>query len=146
MKIDYNNIGIGIVTISSVLNLDTQLSIAKITLILPLVTHNECLNYLARSTTQVTSIEKLIAEKTNYFSNINLRYYDSLSLTFSSLQYLIEMGYIEIKDGIIYKIKTLEYNSKMGKRAKKIFQAANNIVSLLSANEDKLYLNLRIQL
>lgn len=146
MKIDYNNIGIGVVAISSILNINRELSMAKIALILPFVTHNGCLTYLARSTTQITSVEKIIAEKTIYISNFNLRYYDSLILTFLSLQYLIEMGYIELKDDLIYSIRTLEYNSQMGKRAKKIFQAANNISNLLSENENKLYLNLRIQL
>ena len=146
MKVDYNNIGIGALAIGSVISINNGLSLAKTALILPFITHTECLNYLARATTQATSIEKLIAERTSYFSNFNIRYYDSLCLSFSSIQYLTEMGYVELKGDLLVKIKPLEYDSKMGKRAKKIFQAANNVSELLLENDNKLYLNLRVQL
>lgn len=146
MKVDFNNLGIGILAIGSVLNINSELSLAKTTLILPFITHTECLNYLARATTNAKSIEKLIAEKTNYFSNFNARYYDSLCLSFSSIQYLIEMDYIKHQEDLLLKIKSLEYNAKMGARAKKIFQAANNISVLLSEADKKLFLNLRVEL
>jgi hypothetical protein len=118
MKVDYNNIGIGVLAIGSVLSISNELSLAKTSLILPFITHQ--LNYLARATTNLTSIEKLIAE-TSYFSNFNARYYDSLCLSFSSIQYLTEMGYVQLKGDLLVKIKPLEYNAKMGIRAKKIF-------------------------
>jgi hypothetical protein len=47
---------------------------------------------------------------------------------------------------LLLKIKPLEYNTKMGIRAKKIFKAANNVSVLLSENDKKLYLNLRVEL
>lgn len=146
MKVDYNNIGIGALAIGSVLSINNELSLAKMTLILPFISHTECLNYLARATTHTTSIEKLIAERTSYFSNFNVRYYDSLCLSFSSIQYLTEMGYAQLQGDLLLMIKPLEYNSKMGARAKKIFQAANNVSELLLENDKKLYLNLRVQL
>ncbi|SMP17486.1 three component ABC system middle component [Chryseobacterium profundimaris] len=146
MKLDYNNIGVGALAINSVLSISNELSIAKATLILPFVTHTECLNYLARATTTTISIEKLIAEKTSYFSNFNARYYDSLCLSFSSIQYLTEMDYIQHKEDLLLKIKSLEYSARMGSRAKRIFQAANNISRLLSENDIKLFLNLRVEL
>jgi hypothetical protein len=34
------------------------------------------------------------------------------------------MGYVQLKGDLLVKIKPLEYNAKMGIRAKKIFQAA----------------------
>lgn len=146
MKVDYNNIGIGALAIGSVLNSSHQLSVAKATLILPFITHNESLNYLARSNTKVKSIEKLIAEKTSYFSNFNARYYDSLSLSFSSIQYLTEMRYVHLKNGILVNIKPMVYDKKMGDRANKIFQAANNVSSILTTNDTNLFLNLRVEL
>jgi hypothetical protein len=146
MKVDYNNIGVGALAIGSVLSMSTELSVAKTTLILPFITHTESLNYLARATTQVKSIEKLIAEKTSYLSNYNSRYYDSLCLSFSSIQYLTEMGYAQLKEDVLLKIKPFEYDKKMGARAKKIFIAANNISAILSDNDKNLYLNLRVQL
>jgi tRNA A22 N-methylase len=146
MKVDYNNIGIGALAIGSVLSINNELSLSKTTLILPFITHTECLNYLARATTQATSIEKLIAERTSYFSNFNARYYDTLCLSFSSIQYLTEMGYAKLQGDLLLKKKSLEYNAKMGNRAKKIFQATNNLSALLLENDKKLYLNLRVQL
>lgn len=146
MKVDYNNIGIGAITIGSVLSVNNELSLSKTTLILPFITHTECLNYLARATTKVTSIEKLIAERTSYFSNFNARYYDTLCLSFSSIQYLTEMGYAKLQGDLLLMIKPLEFNAKMGTRANKIFQAANNVSELLLENDKKLYLNLRVQL
>lgn len=146
MKVEYNNIGIGAIAICSVLAHKNKLSVASMTLILPLVTHKECLSYLTKSSTNIKSIEKLITEKTTFFSNFNARYYDSLCLSFSSVQYLTEMGYVQLKDDYLVKSKSLEYDKKMGDRAKKIFLASNNICEILSENESKLFLNLRIEL
>jgi hypothetical protein len=146
MKVDYNNIGIGAIAIGSVLNNSNELSVAKMTLILPFITHTECLYYLARASTHVKSIEKLIAEKTSYFSNFNARYYDSLCLSFSSIQYLTDMGYAHLKEGVLFKIRPIEYDKKMGIRANKIFLAANNVSAILSENDINLFLNLRVEL
>ncbi|WP_417237490.1 three component ABC system middle component [Bizionia paragorgiae] len=146
MKVDYNNIGIGTLAIASVLNKSNELSVAKASLILPFIIHSESLNYLAKSNTIVKSIEKLIAEKTSFFSNFNARYYDSLEVTFSSIQYLTEMGYVQFKDGKLKNIKPMEYNKMMGNRANKIFLAANNISSILTTKDANLFLNLRIEL
>lgn len=146
MKIDYNNIGIGTIAIGSVLNNCNRLSVAKMTLILPFIMHTECLYYLARASTHVKSIEKLIAERTSYFANFNARYYDSLCLSFSSIQYLTDMGYAKLKDGELIKLKDLDYDRKMGTRANKIFQAANNVSTILSENHINLFLNLRVDL
>lgn len=146
MKVDYNNIGVGTIAIGAAISISNKLTVAKATLILPFITHTESLYYLARRTTQVRSVEKLISEKTSYFSNFNSRYYDALTLSFSSIQYLTEMGYIRINDSVLQKTKTLEYDSKMGTRAKKIFQAANNISTILKGSDRTLFLNLRIQL
>ncbi|GGF49154.1 three component ABC system middle component [Echinicola rosea] len=146
MKVDYNNIGVGVTAIGAVLSNSDDLSIAKATLIMPLITHTESLYYLARTTTKVQSIEKLISEKTSFFSNFNARYYDALTLSFSSIQYLTEMGYARHDEGVLLKTKSLEYDTKMGTRAKKIFQASNNVSALLSGSDKNLFLNLRVQL
>ena len=146
MKVDYNNIGVGVIAIGAALSISNELSVAKATLILPFITHTESLNYLARMTTKVQSVEKLISEKTSFFSNFNARYYDTLTLSFSSIQYLTEMCYAQHDEGILLKTKPLEYDAKMGARAKKIFQAANNVSAMLSESDKNLFLNLRVQL
>jgi hypothetical protein len=142
----YNNLGIGIISISAVLNRCKELPLSKLCLALPFFSHRETLLYLSRETTQIKSIEKLIADKTSYFSNFNKRYYDSLCLTFNAIQYLHEVGNIYIKANKIVLIKTLEYENQMGTRANRIFKASKNIAILLNENTSKLYLNLRVVL
>ena len=143
----YNNIGIGAVALGAVLNHSKELSITRSCLIFPLIAHKELLQHLCRKTTSIKSIEKLIVEKTSYFSNFNKRYYDSLVLTFNTLQYLNDTGYVQInEEQQVILVKPLEYDKKMGKRAGKIFDASKNIALLLQERTDKLYLNLRIEI
>ena len=122
------------------------LSISKVFLVFPLLSHQKLLQYLARQTTSVKSIEKLISDQVSYFSNFNKRYMDSLVMTMNSIQYLNDAGYIDISDGVVKLVKPFEYDSKMGKRANSIFKASDNIAKLLAETESKLYLNLRVEL
>lgn len=142
----YNNFGIGVVALASVLNHGEELPISKLFLIFPLLSHQKLLQHLGRSTTKIRSIEELIVEKTSYFSNFNNRYTDSLVLTVNALQYLNEMRYVSIANGNVSLIKPFEYDSKMGSRAEKIFKASEKIALILKERSDKLYLNLRIEL
>ena len=138
----YNNFGVGVVAIGAVLNRSNALSISKVFLIFPLISHQKLLQYLARQTTSSKSIEKLISDQVSYFSNFNKRYIDSLN----SVQYLNDAGYIDISGGVVKLLKPFEYDSKMGKRANSIFKASENISKLLAETENKLYLNLRVEL
>jgi hypothetical protein len=142
----FNNFGIGSVAIMAVLNHCKSLPIDKITLIYPFIAHQDLLSYLSNSRANVKSLDKLLIEKTVYFSNFNSRYYDSLANSFNALQYLNDQGYIELKENIVYQIKELEYSKGMGKRVNKIFSASENIASILNELSEKLYLNLRIEL
>jgi len=142
----YNNISIGIVSLGIVLNQSKELSISKIFLIFPLLSHQKLAQHLGRKTTKIKSSEKLIVEKTSFFSNFNKRYTDSLVVTINALQYLNDMGYVKIYDGKVILEKPFEYNKKMGNRANKIFNASGNIALILRENSNKLYLNLRVQI
>ena len=142
----YNNFGIGVLAITAVLNECHSLPMSKITLIFPLINHQEMLNYLSRKSTNVKSLDKLIVEKTVFFSNFNKRYYDSLSTTINALQYLFDQGYIEFKNNEVCLIKPMEYSKKMGDRSNKIFLASKNISLIFNEMVEKLYLNLRIEL
>lgn len=142
----YNNFGVSAVAIGAVLNTSHSLSISKTFLIFPLLSHQKLLQHLSRKTTKIKSIEKLISDETGYFSNFSERYMDSLVITINSIQYLNDTGYIEISDGVIKSIKKLDYNNKMGNRAKNFFKASENISSLLKETENKLYLNLRVEI
>jgi hypothetical protein len=142
----YNNFGLGAVAIAAVLNECNSLPLSKVTLIFPFVNHQELLNYLSRKSTQVKSLDKLIVEKTVFFTNFNKRYYDSLSSTINALQYLNDQGYIEFIDNEVSLIKPMVYSKEMGARTSKIFLASKNISLIFNELVEKLYLNLRIEL
>lgn len=142
----YNNFGVGAVAIAAVLNECNTLPISKVALIFPFINHQELLNYLSKKTTKIKSFDKLVIEKTSFFSNFNKRYYDSLSSTINALQYLNDQGYIEFKDHEVHMIKLMDYSKEMGTRTSKIFLASKNINLILDELVEKLYLNLRIEL
>jgi hypothetical protein len=145
MRADYyNNISIGVIAISSVLNHYEELPVSKSFLIIPFITHFDLTRFLANKRTNTKSIEELISQKTSCFSNFNKRYYDSLSLSINAIQYLIDMKYIEHKNGNLKKIKPLNYHKNMGERADKIYKASENIAKILRGTREMLYLNLRI--
>jgi hypothetical protein len=142
----YNNVGIGIIALGSVLNHSKELSISKVFLIFPFLSHQKLLTYLGRKTTTITNIEKLVVEKISFFSNFNKRYMDSLILTINALQYLNDTGYINITNEKVIFNKSFEYDTKMGTRAKKMFNASKNISLILKDNQEKLYLHLRVEI
>ena len=142
----FNNFGVGAIAIVSVLNHSHSLSLAKLTLIFPLISHEELLSYLSNGKVNIKSLDKLLIDKTPHFSNFNKRYYDSLPTTFNSLQYLVDLGYITVSRDSVNLVKTLVYAKEMGGRANKIFKSSENIASILKEKSDKLYLNLRIEL
>lgn len=142
----YNNIGIGVVSLGAILNQSKELSISKIFLIFPFLSHQKLTQYLGRKTTNIKSSEKLIVEKSSFFSNFNKRYTDSLVTTVNALQYLNDMGYVKIYDEKVMLEKPFEYDKKMGSRAEKIFKASENIALILRENSDNLYLNLRVEI
>lgn len=143
---NYNNIGISSVSIIAVLAEVEKLSIAKTLLIFPFFAHKDLTKYLGHKRTNIKSIEKLVADKTQYFSNFNARYYDSLDLSINAIQFLIEQEVIKLNNGSIEIVKDLVYNKKMGSRAERIFKASKNMACILNETAEKLYLNLRIEL
>ena len=142
----YNNLGFGIISIASVLNIIKSLSVDKVFLIIPFFTHQELLAFLSNPRTEIKSIEQLVSHKINCFSNYNKRYFDSLVLAINSIQYLIDMEYAEFENGNLLLMKEMQFDSGMGKRAGKIYRAANNVAKLLADNSNNLYLNLKVEL
>ncbi len=142
----YNNLGFGIISIASVLNVIKSLSVDKVFLIIPFFTHQELLAFLSNSRSEIRSIEQLISHKINCFSNFNKRYFDNLVLTINAIQYLIDMEYVEFENGNLILKKELQFDGNMGKRASKIYKAANNVSKLLSDNSSNLYLNLKVEI
>lgn len=142
----FNNLGIGIISIASVINTVKKISLDKVFLIIPFFNHQELLAYLGNANSDIKSIEQLISHKVNCFSNYNKRYYDSLILTLNSIQYLIDMEYVILKDEQLQLQKELLYDKRMGKRAEKIYKASDNVAKLLADTPSNLYFNLKVEI
>ena len=143
----YNNIGICATSIISVLKeYNDDIELTKIFLIMPFISHKQLLNHLCRATTNIQSIDSLIIDKNSHFTNFNKRFNQSIILTINTIQYLNDIENIAIKDNKVVLIKDISYNNEMGKRAEKIYKASANISNILKETNEKLFLNLRIEL
>lgn len=142
----YNNIAICSLGIAFTLKYTDWLPLTKTLLIMPIIAQAELLNYLARKTTSVRSIEQLIVKKPRCFSNFNERFYDGLCVSLNSIQFLFEIDAIEWFNGKVISSEIIDYDGSMGKRAKKIFDASPRIAALFEDDSVNLYTNLRIQL
>ncbi|MFK3776940.1 three component ABC system middle component [Agrobacterium sp. NPDC089420] len=142
----YNNLGINAFAISSVLNKAVFLSQAQIALILPVVAHGQMVRQLAHAKFRVVSFEQYLIDNIGFFSNFNDRYTASITATVNSLQFLIELGVIQLKDDGAVILSELAFNKAMGKRAERINRASTNIAALVSGSAEIFYLNARIDL
>lgn len=142
----YNNFGIVAIALHSTIDKLGKLSIAKAMLIMPFYTHKPLTDYLARKNTHILSIEYLIALRIEYFSNFNDRYEDTSVQTIHAIQYLIESKILSFKNGVLICDVPFKYDSKMGKRAKVICKASDNMAKIINEDSSKLYLNLRVDL
>jgi hypothetical protein len=113
---------------------------------MPLISHKDLVQYLARKTTSIQSLEQIIVSHQGSFANFNARFYDSLPSTLNAIQFLAEIGMIDILDGELIVTEKIDYVKPMGKRAEKIFNASKNIAQIIKTDTVSLYTNLRIQL
>lgn len=143
---NYNNIGIGSVSILSTLNHRDALSLSKSLLVLPLVMHKELLLFLCRKNTLFRSITALISAHPELFFNFNRRYESALVTSLNAIQLLIELKLVDYTEGFIYQKQKINIDSSFGERARRIVQASEKISHILNSSEEELYLNLRIKL
>lgn len=141
----YNNVGIGVVAIASVLNHLDRLSIPKALLIIPLIVHRPTLNHMAHKGTLERGSAALTSGYPQLFVNFNERFESSLPLSINSIQLFIHLGYGKLGDFLIRQ-RRLDINQDLGQRAKKIDIASEKISELLLEPEEELYLNFRVQL
>ena len=143
----YNNIGICSLSIVSIVKENNnELELSKVPLIMPIVAHKQLLNYMSSKSSVINSLDGLIISKYHFFSNFNKKFYEFLPLTLNTIQFLVDIEIIELSDNKIYLLKEYEYEKTMGTRVEKIFKASKNIVKILDENNEKLYLNLRVEL
>jgi len=143
----YNNIGIcSSALVATLQEFDREVELTKLFLIMPFLSHKQLTNYLSRGNVNILSLDSLLIDKKSYFTNFNKRFYQSLPLTINTLQYLNDIEIIQIEKNKVTLLKNIQYDSTMGKRAEKIYKASKNIVKILNESNEKLYLNLRIEL
>jgi len=142
----YNNLGICSLSIAFTLQHVDCLSLSRALLIMPIIAHEELLQYMARKSTNFNSIEQVIVRKPECFSNFNARFYDGLTVSLNAIQFLSEMAFIKLEGREIISTEAINYEESMGKRAKKIFNASSHIADFVSSDTVNLYTNLRIEL
>lgn len=141
-----NNLAFSSLAMSLVVEKSQKLELTKALLIMPIIAHKELLSYLANGRTQIISLDKLIIDKLHCFSNFNQRYYDNLSTSINSIQFLYEMDMISIDDSRMISMERVEYPNSVGDRLKRVSKASDNISKILSEDASSLYLNLRIEI
>ncbi|EJC6947393.1 hypothetical protein BTO19_17820 [Vibrio parahaemolyticus] len=135
-----------IFAIHSVLKISRSMSIDKILLIYPLLYQKPMLTALSRKKGNYKSLESIIIDHPEWFSNFNNIYYSSLTLSINAIQYMYEMEHIEIENGVVILKREIEYNKKMGSVVEKYYSSSTCVSNLLDKPSDYLYLNLRITL
>jgi len=151
MKIEnYNNVGIGLVALLSVVRYFDVLDYAKVLLIQPLMLHNPLVNHVKKHNVVIKGIEDLTISKVEYFLNYNDRYYSLLPLSINTILIANKMNFLELRDNKIIvnqsNIETFDFKAKsLGKRAKNIISASERISKLLREDSKELYFKLRVK-
>ncbi|HAS6038319.1 TPA: hypothetical protein N2859_000242 [Vibrio parahaemolyticus] len=140
------NLGNCVLAIQSVIQEIKIISLDKVLLIYPIVYQKSLLNIISRKSNAPKSFEQLIINHPDLFSDFDNIYYSNLSLSINSIQYLHEMEYINLNEGVITVNKEIEFNKKMGPVVEKYYNSASCIAKILSMPSEYLYLNLRINL
>lgn len=142
----YNNIGINAFAISSVLKEAGFLTLPQISLILPVVAHRKMVKNLSDGRFHFISFEQYLIDNIEFFYNFNERYLSSFAHTINAVQFLYEIGVLQLKDDGAVIVSGLPLDASMGKRAERVKRASPNIAALISGNAEIFYLNARIEL
>ncbi|MGC7916689.1 three component ABC system middle component [Vibrio anguillarum] len=106
------NLGNCVLAIQSVIQEIKIISLDKVLLIYPIVYQKSLLNIISRKSNTPKSFEQLIINHPDLFSDFDNIYYSNLSLSINSIQYLHEMEYINLNEGVITVNKEIEFNKK----------------------------------
>ncbi len=138
----YHNELLGAVSIASVLRYN-NLSSAKILFILPLLFHNETLNYLLNNNPH--NIKTFTTQNSKIIAGFESRLYNLLPITINSILIAQELGFINNEQGKL-TFNSFNFNADIGRRAKKIILASQKTASLLTTNTSDLYFYLKVKL
>jgi len=140
------NIANCVFAMNAVLAHSKEITIDKALLIYPLVYQKKMLNLLSSKSNNKKSLEQLIINYPEHFSNLDNIFYSNLALSINSLQYMHEMEHISIKSGKIHIKNVIKFDKSMGKEVEKYYSSSIFISKILDMPSDYLYLNLRITL
>lgn len=145
----YNNEGIGLVALISVLRETKKLEYSKAFLIFPFLLNNDIVKYLKRRNANVLGISSLISNQIVVFSNFNAIYYSFYPLTLNVIAIAEELQLISISQNFIEYIEPNKFeinSSELGNRAESIVSASKPLADLLQQSSQQLYFSLRIKL
>lgn len=141
----HNNVGICATALLAVLEHSKSLSLLRALLVMPLVMHDATLTLLSRAGLRKREAVGLAALRPDLFANFPSRFDNSLVLSVNSIQFLISLGYVDLKTDLVL-LHSVAVDSNFGARALRIRKAAENLAALLASPEEELYLNFRVHL
>ncbi len=138
----YHNELLGAVSIASVLK-HNDLSNAQVLFVLPLLFHNETLNYFLNHNPR--NIKSFASNNSKIIANFDNRLYSLLPITINSILIAKKLGLINIeKDRLSFK--DLDFEADLGNRAKKIMLASKKIATILKTETSDLFFHLKVKL
>lgn len=147
-KFIYNNEAICGLAIVCILRHNKSLSISKVALIAPIVFNNNLMSVFSGKT-KVDSLEELLAKRGKEIIKTRDLFFNFLPLTLNSIVLLKEMKIININNGEISLISSHQIDNwikKSGKRAKRIEKSSYKISNILKEADEKLYIQMRVEL
>lgn len=141
----YNNEAMVSCIILSILDKINSISLARISLFLPILLDDRVVLYLLKK--DIYNIESLIKDKPRFFLNFNKRYNSLLPILINSLTLLEQCGYIFVVNDSIYVKNPINVSRIEGSRFKKIESIIPKLLILLDEySTEKLYSTLKVQL
>lgn len=143
----YNNEIVGIKAISTYLDKKNELEFEKYILLYPLLLNDSLINNLKNKKRTYKSLDEIAIKEINNLYNFSEKFYDSLNINFNIMQFLIDLGWIELNRGkVIYinRDNNIEFSSD--KRIKNIISALPRLNLIFNENIDKIYYELRVRI
>nr|WP_263488637.1 MULTISPECIES: three component ABC system middle component [unclassified Clostridium] len=143
----YNNEIVGIKAISTYLDKKNELEFEKYILLYPLLLNDSLINNLKNRKRTYKSLDEIAIKEINNLYNFSEKFYDSLNINFNIMQFLIDLGWIELNGGKVKYINrdnNIEFSSD--KRIKSIISALPRLNLIFNENIDKIYYELRVRI
>ncbi|GAL86837.1 hypothetical protein BTG_19640 [Sporocytophaga myxococcoides] len=145
IKSVYHNELLGLIAVDAVLQRTKLISHAKSLLILPLLFHNETLNYILEN--KITNIEEIVTKRCKLISNFEIRYYSFLPITINAIYLGSSLGYLNVnEDGLGYIQNNGTSREDLGMRANKLINAAPLVGEILNEDAIRLYSFLHLKI